>query len=199
MARQRVFTNKELLDAAEQLLLERGYDGFHLKALSEKLHGARSTIYEYFANKEEIVAACMRRSMEKTVKACSMVNEEAPAKAIKELLILFVQQSGLHKLMMDLPRVELAATEKAKVDLAFVEEGHLRIREQLLRVFASAQQSGIIRNDVPYHVLASVFYHAVDTPNWMSIPVNQWADMLFTLWWEGGAAGVDRKSSCHSS
>ena len=64
MGRRHVFTRSELLDHAKRMLLEHGYEGFQLKSLSTRLPGARSTIYQYFANKEEIVAACMRRIME---------------------------------------------------------------------------------------------------------------------------------------
>lgn len=50
MGRRHVFTQSELLDHAKRMLLEHGYEGFQLKSLAERLAGARSTIYQYYAN-----------------------------------------------------------------------------------------------------------------------------------------------------
>lgn len=129
MARQRAFTKSELLDATERLLMERGYDGFHLKALSEMLSGARSTIYEYYANKEEIVAACMRRTMEQTIEACEGIEQLEPVAAIKKVLLIFLELSNFHTLMLAAPKIDETASDKARRDLEFLNEGHADLKK----------------------------------------------------------------------
>ena len=54
--RKKLFTHEQLLEKTEELLLTYGYEKFHLKLLSMHLDGARSTIYSYYKNKEEIVS-----------------------------------------------------------------------------------------------------------------------------------------------
>ena len=78
MGRKQSFTETELLDTTKKLVLEHGYDGFHLKLLSQHLSGARSTIYQYYSNKEEIVAACMKRVIAKVLENCSAIDETDP-------------------------------------------------------------------------------------------------------------------------
>ncbi|WP_256756979.1 TetR/AcrR family transcriptional regulator [Cohnella sp. WQ 127256] len=186
MARQRAFTKTELLDATEELLLERGYDGFHLKALSEKLNGARSTIYEYFSNKDEIVAACMRRTMEQMLAACTAIENLPPMLALKKTLVIFLEQAHFHKLMLAAPKVDQTASEKAKVDLLYLDQGHMELKAQLMALFEKAKQEGLIRADIPLPVIVAVFFHAIETPNWLELPAEQWAEMLFKLWLDGG-------------
>ncbi|MNZ93190.1 Bacterial regulatory protein, tetR family [compost metagenome] len=186
MARQRAFTKEELLEATELLLVERGYDGFHLKALSEAIQGARSTIYEYYSNKEEIAAACMRRSMERIVAACEGLESMEPVAAIKQMLVVFLANANFHRIMSAAPKIDRTASERVKQDLSFLDEGHEALKVKLTAKFAEAQQKGDLRSDIPLPVIVAVFFHAIDTPNWLQLPPKQWADQLFSIWWEGG-------------
>lgn len=185
MARPRTFTQEELLAATERLLIEHGYSGFHLKMLSEHLGGARSTIYGYYANKEEIVAACMRRSMEKILAASDAWVDTEPATAIRQLFNLFLKQSNFHRLMQEAPKSEQVTSPKAKRDLQYVDQGHELLKKRLMSLFQHAQQTGAIRTDIPLPVIVAVYFHAIDTPNWLGLPDEAWADHLFSLWWNG--------------
>ena len=186
MARQRAFTKDELLDATERLLVDRGYDGFHLKLLSETLRGARSTIYEYYSNKDEIVAACMRRTMEKILSACEGLENLESVAAIKRILIIFLERANFHQIMQAAPKVDQATSERAKTDLIYIDQGHKALKTKLMSLFERAQREGQLRNDIPLPVIAAVFFHAIETPNWMQLPPDLWAEQLFTLWWNGG-------------
>lgn len=89
MGRKQAFTKSELLDHTKKVLLEHGYDGFQLKLLSKNLVGARSTIYQYYANKEEIVAACMKRTMENVLQKASAIDETDCMNALQHLLEVY--------------------------------------------------------------------------------------------------------------
>ncbi|MEX2415752.1 MAG: TetR/AcrR family transcriptional regulator [Paenibacillaceae bacterium] len=186
MARQRAFTKDELLDATERLLVERGYDGFHLKGLSEMLSGARSTIYEYYSNKDEIVAACMRRSMANILAACEGLENLESVTAIKKLLAIFLERANFHRLMQAAPKVDQAVSDKVKLDLIYIDKGHEELKTQLMSLFERARTEGNLKNNIPLPVIVAVFFHAIDTPNWLQLPPEQWAEQLFALWWNGG-------------
>lgn len=186
MARQRAFTKEELLVATERLLVERGYDGFHMKALSETLSGARSTIYEYYSNKDEIVAACMRRTMENILAACEGLENLQSVIAIKKLLVIFLERADFHKLMQAAPKVDQASSEKVKLDLIYIDQGHEKLKKKLMSLFERAKTEGLLNDNIPLPIIVAVFFHAIDTPNWLQLPPEQWAEQLFALWWNGG-------------
>ena len=53
---------QELLDAAQELLIERGYIGLTMDRLAAAADLAKGTVYLHFANKEDLVAAIAERS-----------------------------------------------------------------------------------------------------------------------------------------
>lgn len=186
IARPRSFSEDELLEMTEQLLIERGYDAFNLKVLAEALDSPRSTIYGYFANKEEIIAACMRRTMEKILTSCETLEEVTdPVEAIKAMLTIFMRQAHFHALMQVAPEADETTSEKAKADIIFLDEGHHRLKALLLSYFEQAQQLGKLRDDLPLPIIIAVFFHAIETPNWLQLPADQFAEQLFALWWHG--------------
>lgn len=185
MGRKQTFTDSELLDTTEALLLEHGYDGFHLKLLSEHLHGARSTIYQYYANKEEIVAACMKRVTMRTVQSAAEVDETDTKTALRQLMHLYARESKLHQLLSNVYKVKTASSAAAAKDVEWVLDAHNTLKAQLSRLFDRASKEGVIRSDVPLLVLMSVFFNLIETPNMMQMPAPQWGEMLFRVWLEG--------------
>ncbi|MGG1519350.1 TetR/AcrR family transcriptional regulator [Paenibacillus oryzisoli] len=181
MGRKQSFTETELLDMTKRLLLEHGYDGFHLKLLSEHLPGARSTIYQYYSNKEEMVAACMKRVITNVITNASSVDETDAMAALEQLLHIYVQESKLHQLLGDAHKVK---TEHAKAleDLAYVDQAHAVLKVQLARLFERAQKENSLRADIPLPVLISTFFNLINTPNMMNLPAQQWSHLLFQLW-----------------
>ncbi|MEK4028391.1 TetR/AcrR family transcriptional regulator [Pseudobacillus sp. FSL P4-0506] len=186
MARKRAFTEEELLDAAEKLIIEHGYNGFHLKRLAEHLvSGARSTIYQYFSNREEVAAACMKRAMDRTVSRASRVDEKEPIPALRQLLRIYMDEADLHFILGDIRKIDVSQSKKAEELVGEVMEMHQALSLQLERLFKQAQQEGDIREDVPFAILASLFFQLINTPNVLALPIEEWADYLFEVWYRG--------------
>jgi AcrR family transcriptional regulator len=185
MGRKQVFSRSELLDQAKRVLLDHGYDGFQLKLLSQSLAGARSTIYQYFANKEEIVAACMRRVMEDILQQASAIDETDCMDALQQLLTVYLSEAGLHQLLGYAHKVNKANSAAAATDLDFVEEAHQTLRQQLERLFGRAQAEGYLNPDIPLPAMIGVYFNLINTPNMMNLPISQWSKILYRLWLEG--------------
>nr|WP_286672613.1 TetR/AcrR family transcriptional regulator [Cohnella hashimotonis] len=177
-----------MLDVTKRLVLNHGYDGFHLKMLSEHLPGARSTIYQYYANKEEIVAACMKRVISNVYDKVSKVDESDAMGALQDVLAIYVEESKLHQLLGDANKINANNSEAAARDLAFVENAHLDLKAQLVRLIEQAQQAGMLRKEFPLPVLVGTFFHLFNTPNMLEVPPAQWSRLLFDMW-VGGARG----------
>lgn len=189
MGRKQSFSDTELLDATRRLILEHGYDGFHLKLLSQHLSGARSTIYQYYANKEEIVAACMKRVITDVLQKTLTVDETDPMTALERLLHIYVEDSNLHQILGDVHKIK-PVNAKVVDDLAIVEESHARLKVQLSRLFERAQQEKKLRADIPLPVLVGTFFNLINTPNMMNVPVEQWSKLLFQVWIGGSCSGT---------
>jgi AcrR family transcriptional regulator len=185
MGRRHVFTRSELLDHAKRLLLEHGYEGFQLKSLSTRLPGARSTIYQYFANKEEIVAACMRRVMEGVLRQAEAVDETDSMEALGQLLKIYLREAGFHQLMSYAHKIDKANSPATAEDLEYVDRAHLTLIRQIERLLVRAREEGRLDPDIPIPAAAGVFINLINTPNWMNIPLPQWSELLFKLWREG--------------
>lgn len=57
----RAIRNQQLLDLAEQLLIENGFAGFSIEDLCRAAGVSRPIVYERFGSKEGIYLACLRR------------------------------------------------------------------------------------------------------------------------------------------
>lgn len=185
MGRKAVYTETELLDATEKLLLTYGYDGFHLKLLSEHVNGARSTIYQYYANKEEVIAACLRRAMHRIMKKIEVIDETDSRQAIFDTLRAYIEESKLHQILSASNKVDTTQSDHALADMTFVEEGHTILKEQLMRIMLQAQQQGILRSDVDSLAVASVFFTFVNAPNMLGVTNEEWTHILFNMWLHG--------------
>lgn len=185
MGRKQAYTESELLDITKRLVLEHGYEGFNLQLLSRHLPGARSTIYQYYANKEEIVAACMKRVIATVMDKASAVDETNAMHALEELLGIYVEESELHRLLGDAQKINRANSPAAGRDLDYIEEAHATLKVQLTRLFHQAQQGNHLREDLPLPVLIGVFFNLINTPNMMNVPTSQWSKLLFRMWMGG--------------
>ncbi|RUS45083.1 TetR/AcrR family transcriptional regulator [Cohnella sp. AR92] len=185
MGRRKNFTESELLDATKKLLLDHGYDGFHLKLLSEHVPGARSTIYQYYSNKEEIVAACMKRVMAQMILRSSEVDETDAMEALRHILLIYAEESDFHRLLGDLHKINTANSAAAARDLDYVEQGHVTLKRQLMGLFDRACAEGKLRRDVPLPALIGVFFGLINVPNAMKLPSDEWSKVLFDMWLNG--------------
>jgi TetR/AcrR family transcriptional regulator len=61
IAQERQARTKLILDSAERLFVEKGYDATSINDIAEDADFSRTSVYQYFANKEEIYACILER------------------------------------------------------------------------------------------------------------------------------------------
>lgn len=179
------FTETELLDTTKKLVLEYGYDGFHLKLLSQHLSGARSTIYQYYSNKEEIVAACMKRVMATVLANASAIDEADSMDALEQLLLVYVEESALHQLLGNAAKINTANSSAAARILNLLRK-HIRLLKYNCHVCLNAHNRKKPETGYPTSCTYWCFFNLIDTPNMLNIPVPAWGKLLFQMW-IGGA------------
>lgn len=77
-------TRQQILDAAQDLFIERGYAGATIEAIAEKAGVALKTVYAIFKSKRRILVALLNRSSSTSAEENIPVIERAGPKAVAE-------------------------------------------------------------------------------------------------------------------
>jgi AcrR family transcriptional regulator len=186
MARRRVIDKVNLMKATEELLLERGYEGFHFKALSEKLGTARSTIYEYYSNKDELIIAYMKNLMEKIIGRCmELINLESPIEQLKGLLRVFITYSHIHRLTEMITQLKFAKSTNIQEHIALLDQDHRKLYSIISKMIENAQTEKMVRKDLSTQVIASIFFNSIQIPKFIEIEPEDWSEKLFSIIFDG--------------
>lgn len=179
MTRKKKFNEEDIMRATEELLLERGYDQFHFKALSEKLAISRSTIYEYYSNKEELIKVYMKQVMTSIFKELEKIDQEdEPLGQLKQMLQLFLKY---YKIRHVFHSKQVAFSESMQ-DMF---KDFQKIREKIVRVIQRGKELELIRTDIPEEMMVNLFFYAIEMPNIHSGSVEEVSEYLYKIFVEG--------------
>jgi AcrR family transcriptional regulator len=122
--REREQLRAQIIDAARDLLLERGLDGLSMRAIAERIEYSPATIYLYFRDKEELVREIVSSGFERmnavTAAELARVGDGASAAeqygAMGRAYARFALENPLYfRVMFELPSTpELACSEPAE-------------------------------------------------------------------------------------
>lgn len=183
---------QDLMAETEKLLLDKGYDSFHFKLLADRLNVARSTIYEYYSSKEELVTAYMINIMNRvTAESEALEQLESPLHQLKELMRIFIKYSQIHQITQMIPQINRNSSPAVKSSIDRLSEDHEKLYRTLMDLMEKGKKSGDIRSDVPGSVLARVFFTAIEIPNDGTGDQKDWSDLIFCVLYEGMAGPKD--------
>jgi len=162
--------SERILDAAESLFAEHGFNGVSIQQVANKSGISKATVFHHFANKQELYISVVRRACEGTMRLLQSLSSDAQGDALKQLGDY--RQRDLSEIQAHASVVRLILREltmgnesqaKQLVDDVFGEH-FLRLKNLITR----AQSHGQIRPDMD----AGIQAHAI-----VSINI-----MLFLLW-----------------
>ena len=180
MARRKV-NEIQILSAAEELLLERGYDGFHFRALADRLSIGRSTLYEYYSGKEEIIVTYMNQAMENVMKKCEPWKDKAPLERLKGFCSVFMQYTQqMHCMAQIMPKIERTnSCVEQKIEKLF--RDHHRIYTWIFDAINEAKKRGEIRDNLSTSLITAMIFSSIQLPNWMDDQEKISGEMIFDL------------------
>jgi AcrR family transcriptional regulator len=121
--REREQLRAQIIDAARDLLLERGLDGLSMRAIAERIEYSPATIYLYFRDKEELVREIVSTGFERmnAVTAAELAGLGETAGAAEQYGAMgrayarfALENPSYFRVMFELPStVELACPEPA--------------------------------------------------------------------------------------
>lgn len=177
---------QDLMAETEKLLLEKGYDGFHFKLLADRLNVARSTIYEYYASKEELVTAYMINVMNRvTAESESLATLSSPLQHLKKLMQIFIKYSQIHQITQIIPLINRNSSPAVKSSIDRLSGDHEKLYRTIMDLIEKAKQIGEIRSDVPSSILARVYFTAIEIPNDQEWNHRDWSELIFRVLYEG--------------
>jgi AcrR family transcriptional regulator len=108
-----------LLQAAEQLLLDKGYDGLRFADMARHAGLARSSVYEYFASKDDLVAAVCEQVLPRWLGQLSqqMTDAATPEDKLDAYVRtqLTMVTEGSHRLAVAISGAPLSADAKSRI------------------------------------------------------------------------------------
>lgn len=84
---------KKILDAANEILVEEGYDKLSIRKIANKIEYSPGIIYHYFKDKGEIIAFIVEEEYGRILKMISdiQLNEESPEKTLEETFRAYIE------------------------------------------------------------------------------------------------------------
>lgn len=164
MARKKRIEHHELMAETEKLLLEKGYTAFHFRLLSERLGVGRSTIYEYYANKDELIIAYIHIFAYERVEDCKQIMQLKNIKEkIREFLRIFLKYSHVQQVISMLTQMEDQAKEIDKVK--HVRDLSRQIYLYSLELIKEAKQERFFRNNIDDTFISYIMFNLIQIPN----------------------------------
>jgi len=145
---RRATTQAAILDAAEKLFRQKGFDGASVEDITSAANVAKGTFYQHFETKTDILLALIRRHEAETLNEIEHhLRQGRPPLKVGEALVQGVARSFEKDRKMAVKSIAVAMTNPAPKD-------EPSLRTAFARIFAEAQRRGEIRADMDPHDLA---------------------------------------------
>lgn len=153
---------QRILDAAVEVIAERGYFCSPVSAIAKRAGVADGTIYLYFKSKDDVLRTAIDLTFEKFYKqvAEAFVTLDGPREQLEYIAQVHLESHAANRSMSVLMQTEMRHSAK------FIEEfsrHHLAKYIQIVReVVRRGQEEGIFRQDISDGVVAHCMFGAID-------------------------------------
>jgi AcrR family transcriptional regulator len=144
MARDR---RSEILDVAGEVFLEQGYAAASMSTIAARLGGSKGTLYNYFANKEELFRAHIERQCALSAENifAGEIGEEDMAALLTDLGTRYLARLSSDSHMRHLRTVIAEAGRNPEIGEIFFDSGPAHGRARLAAVFDRAAAEGRLK------------------------------------------------------
>jgi AcrR family transcriptional regulator len=178
LARERKISLNELFAQTKQLLLEHGYEGFTFGLLAERLGVARSAIYKYFENKEELITTYMVNEMEEVFIKLEHIHVYPTFdEQFRFLLDFILYHNDLHEMISIGKRIP-ENHPKVQENKQRLAQFHKRMYEELEHLIKRGKQEGKIKPHLPNQVILGYIFQSVSVPHFPGISLAEWVESI---------------------
>ncbi|MCP3025921.1 TetR/AcrR family transcriptional regulator [Halobacillus sp. A5] len=182
MGRKKSLTKNELFKAAGELIRSEGIHGVHFKKLAEILGVGRSTLYEYYRNKEELLIAYLKDIMdEMNHRIGNIPGNLQPNEKLRALLYILLDHAEIHQVERMIRDIQTSDADLASYYQTQLFEEHQRTYSILLKWINEAKHTGLWSCEVDSEMIADVIFHAILFPHKHKIGSKSMTDQLMKL------------------
>ncbi len=145
----------EILDASIALFSEKGYDNTTLEAIADSLQMAKSTVYLYFNNKEDLFLSCMERLTIVAIPETdwdNIRNEKNPLIRIHKRCYYFLKGFPTYKGVLNMARAALMSNNLKLAQKA--KEILILMTQPTLRDLRWGVNNGFFRHDIDIELIS---------------------------------------------
>lgn len=184
MTRRKV-QEPELMKATEKLLLEQGYGGFNFSALANLLRIGRSTLYEYYPSKDDLIVAYMNKLMISYTSELREIVSDRDAKAqLFKLIELMIKYAHIHNILKMIPLLQNDSESVEEMKDNFVTD-HLLIIKEIQTIINYGKEKEIIREEIPTDVLVNLLFNTINKPSSLKMDNHLWAKWVWKIFYDG--------------
>lgn len=166
MARKKKIDHKELMIETEKLLLETGYDSFHFRLLAERLGVGRSTLYEYYANKDDLITAYVHSFAYERVEESKLVLAiDDLQEQLKAFLRIFLKYNHIQQIVTMITQMEGQNKPQNEENVIHIKKLIKEINAVSLQIIKKGQREGKIRHDLDDMFISYMMFHLIQIPN----------------------------------
>ncbi|MDR4944973.1 TetR/AcrR family transcriptional regulator [Neobacillus cucumis] len=179
MARERKFSTDDLFQAAKQMLLSHGYEGFSFSALAEQLEISRGAIYKYYENKEELITDYMLYEMEHFLTEIKEIELVDGFDAQFDFLINLIFKNSTIPPMIELGRrIPVNGNKKVKDNNEKLEKLHLKMYQHLQGFISLGRQELKLKESLPDPLILGFIFQTIMIPNHFGISHSKWISSI---------------------
>ena len=147
--REKQELHRAILDAAGEVFLEQGYEGFSLRHVAERIGYSPGTIYLHFEDKDDVLFQVVNEGFAEfgqrlATAAASTDDPEERLRALGQAYVKFGLQHPAHYQLMFMQRTDFLMKKPGK-DL----DPHIHSFSTLQQAVEVAMAAGVIRQDDP--------------------------------------------------
>lgn len=153
---------QRILDAAVAVFAEKGFFVSRVSDIADRADVADGTVYLYFKNKDEILAAAINTAFDGFMSRARTELEglASPSERLRRLAFLHLQALGANRSMAVVFQMELRQSTRF---LSEFSHEHLVEYFNLVRqAITDGKKSGEFRSDLPDKIAANCFFGAID-------------------------------------
>jgi AcrR family transcriptional regulator len=151
------FRRKLVLEAAEALFAEKGYDRTTVADIAARAELAKGSLYQLFESKEDVFTALIEEKLESALRAIdlALAGDESPIEKIRKVIRDKLQHFWAHR---DFARIFMNEFKgyHMMMDPAMAERherGAIAFQEKVEGIIAEGQRLGELRSDVSSAIL----------------------------------------------
>ncbi|MCP3030761.1 TetR/AcrR family transcriptional regulator [Halobacillus sp. A1] len=189
MGRKKALTKEELFQTTGQLIRTDGIHGVHFKKLSEKLEVGRSTLYEYYRNKDQLLIAYLREIMNEMNGRIESIPHHLKAnEKLRKFLFILLDHAQIHQVERMIRDIQTSDQELAAYYMEQLAEEHQKAYQIMIDWIEEAKREGIWSAEVDTGIIADIIFHAILFPHKNKVGNEQMADQILNLIEHGVAA-----------